>query len=119
MTLKLEDVRDFLTYMSHRELVEEFSELYTLNDIAREYLPYELLDCVDHDEIAEYLRGLDYYVKDSKEDAFDELCKTEPLSDGMDIGRFRRADCIKMINEIVDNEGWLRLHNLIESYDKI
>lgn len=119
MTLELEDVREFLKDMTHRELVEEFSELFTLSDIAGEYTPNKILDDIDVNCVIEYLQGLDYYVKDSREDAFNELFKDDFLSDGMDIGRFRRTDCIKMINKIVDNKGWLHLHNLIESYDKI
>lgn len=115
MTLELEDVREFLKDMTHRELVEEFSELFTLSDIVREYTTDEILDGIDVNYVIEYLRGLDYYVKDSEEDAFNELFKNDYLSDGMDIGRFRRVDCIRMIIKIVDNEGWLHLHNLIES----
>jgi hypothetical protein len=119
MTLEFEDVRKFLKDMTRRELVEEFNELFTLDTIVRKYTPDEILDGIDVNYVIEYLRGLDYYVKDSREDAFNELFKNDCLSDGMDIGRFRRVDCINMINEIVDREGWLHLHNLIQSYDKI
>lgn len=109
MNTTLEDVREFLKDKTQRELVEEFSELFTLSDLSRKYTPNEILDYIGVNYVIEYLQDLDYCVKDS----------ADCISDGTDIGRFRRADCIKMINEIVDNEGWLRLHNLIESYDKI
>lgn len=92
---------------------------FLFEDLVDLYEPNEILEELDNEAISEYLSDAGYFVRRDEDDAVEflkEMSKFDGYLDLSDYGNpaFRQSDCIELINDIAQREGWDYLYELLE-----
>lgn len=125
---------EILDEITNRYSVEEINDQYddeTLRyDIAQRFLFADLVDLyntgeileeLNVDDISDYLVDAGYFVRRDEDEAIDDLKESGKLGSDIDLADYgntmlRQSDCIELINEITQQEGWNYLYELL--YEK-
>ena len=123
---------EILDEITNRYSVEEINDQYDDKalryDVAQRFLfadlvdlyePNEILEELDNEAISEYLSDVGYFVRRDEDEAIEDLKESGKLDTDIDLTdcgntMLRQSDCIELINELTQREGWDYLYELLE-----